>query len=250
MSRDFAFAPALAARPVSPAAMARLGFGHAALDARLEGGLAVAALHEIYAASPADGAAAAALALMLALRCERPGPILWLGEDREQLEGRLHGAGLAELGCDPARLLLVQAPDTLALLRAAAEAVASSAACAVIIAPCSKPAALDLTASRRLALAAARSGVFTLLLRSGTPLPSAAQSRWQVAAAPSAALAANAPGLPAFEIGLLRHRGGLAAFSLQMEWNRECRAFGPVLSGAVPAAAAERTGVAGRRRAA
>src|SRR3546814_16400000 len=71
--------------------------------------------------------------------------------------------------------------------------------------------ALNLTASRRLALAAEKSGVTALLVRAdATPCPSAAQSRWEVQSLASAPLEANAPGGPAMEIELLRHRAGLA----------------------------------------
>ncbi|MBC7520102.1 MAG: hypothetical protein H7268_03255 [Sandarakinorhabdus sp.] len=255
MSRP-AFLPApealLAAPPASTGA--RLSLGVAAIDARLGGGLVVAALHEIYAGHAGDGAAAAAFALLLTLRCGRTGPLVWLREDKARHDGRLYGLGLAELGGDPARLLLVQAPDTLALLRAGAESVACTAVAAVILEPWGKAGAVDLTATRRLALAAARSGVLTLLLRSGDPGPSAAHSRWHVSAAPSAALAANAPGAPAFEISLLRHRGGVAAFDTLLEWSRESRSFAAPLSGGAPAAAVQRAdaarGPAAGRRAA
>ena len=68
---------------------------------------------------------------------------------------------------------------------------------------------LDLTASRRLALAAEQSGVTLLMLRlEAEPVPSAADTRWAVSAAPSQALEANAPGPPQLEIELLRRRVG------------------------------------------
>lgn len=227
-----------------------LSFGPAWLDDRLGGGLAEAALHEIHAGSEADIGAATGFALLLALRCGRPGPLVWLRDDRARMNGRPYGLGLAGLGLDPARLLLVQAPDTLAVLRAGAEAVQCGAVGVVVIEPWGKSPALDLTATRRLALAAARSGVLTLLLRSGEARPSAAQSRWGVKAALSEALAANAPGHPAFDISLLRHRGGIAGFETRLEWNRDrrvfCRAAGEALPGAVPAAAVQRAGAPGR----
>jgi protein ImuA len=232
------------------AEMKRMAFGHASVDAQLDGGLAVAALHELYAAGDADAAAVAGLALLLATRNGRDGPIVWLGEDKARREGRLYGLGLADLGVDPARLLFVEAPDSLAMLRAGAEAVACRGLAAVILAAYGKVAVLDLTATRRLALAAARSGVTTLLLRSGAAYPSAANSRWQVAAAASARLAGNAPGAPAFALTLLRHRGGIAGFSDCLEWDRERKAFGAAHPGVAPAAHFERAGEAPGRRAA
>ena len=236
--------------PSATGAVPRLTLGLEAVDARLGGGLAIAALHELYAAGEGDDASVAAFALLLALRCGRPGPILWLREDRAARQDRPYGLGLADLGLDPARLVLVQAPDTLALLRAGAEAVGCAALAAVLIEPFGKAAAFDLTASRRLMLAAARSGVLTLALRSGDPVPSAAQSRWLVAAAPSSALLGDAPGAPLFALTLARHRGGVEGFATRLEWNRDSASFAAPRAGPVPAAVALRTGAApaGRRR--
>jgi protein ImuA len=232
-----------------PPAEARLGFGVEDVDARLGGGLAVAALHELYAESEGDGPAAAAVALLLALRNGRAGPIVWVGEARARQNGRLYGLGLVELGVDPARLLLVEAPDTLAMLRAGADAVACSGVAALILAPHGKAAAVDLTATRRLALAAARSGVTVLLLRQGDVVPSAAHSRWQVAAAASTRLAADAPGLPAFALTLLRHRSGVTGFSTILEWNRDRTAFGTATAGGASAVAFKPAGAASVQRA-
>ena len=196
------------------------------------------------------------MALLLALRCGRDGPVVWLREDKARRQGRLYGRGLAELGLDPARLLLIEAPDTLAVLRAGAEAVACAAVAVVIIEPWGKAPALDLTATRRLALAAARSGVTALLLRSGDQRPSAAASRWRIATGPSRALAASAPGPPVFDIALLRHRSGIAGFDTRLEWDRDQASFcrppeaspAPQLPRHRPAAAAERAAAAAARR--
>jgi protein ImuA len=228
----------------------RLALGDDAADARLGGGLAEGALHELYAAGEGDEAAAAAFALLLAARSTRPGPLVWLREDKARRDGRIYGLGLADLGFDPGRLILVEAPDTLALLRAAGEAVACPALAGVILEPVGKAAALDLTATRRLQLAAARAGMPVLLLRPGKPAPSAAHSRWQVAAAPSVQLEARAPGLPAFDLSLLRHRGGVAAFDTRLEWDPDGRAFRAPLPGGGLAAAPGRAAAAPIRHAA
>ena len=227
------FAADYARREAGP----RLTLGDAATDARLGGGLAQGALHEIHAAAEGDEAAAAGFALLLAARSQRPGPLVWLREDKARRDGRLYGLGLAELGFDPGRLILVEAPDTLALLRAAGEAAACPALSGIIIEPVGKAAALDLTATRRLTLAAARAQMPILLLRPGKPTPSAAHSRWQVAAAPSQQLEARAPGLPAFDLSLIRHRGGVAGFDTRLEWDCDAREFRAPLSGGGLAAA-------------
>jgi protein ImuA len=220
---------ALAGKPVT--------FGIDAIDNRIEGGLAQRALHEVFAASADDSSAAAAFAVMIAMRaCPIHRPILWVRENRcGRQTGRLHAAGLAELGIDPSDLVLIDAPDTLAVLRAGADIVKCGQVGAVVIEPWGKAPSLDLTASRRLSMAAAASGVLTLVLRvDAEPMPSAAQTRWQVAAAPSFPLATNAPGHPAFNIALLRHRGGISGFETRLEWNSDTRSFAP-LSSSVPA---------------
>ena len=242
---------ALDAKPAEPAATAAVfGFGAAMIDRRLGGGLAMAALHELYAGGEADAATAAAMAVLLAMRTGREGPIVWLGDDASRRAGRLYGLGLAELGVDPTRLLLVEAPDAVQLLRASAEATACGGVAAVIVVVAGKAAALDLTATRRLGLSAARSGVTILLVRDGAPAPSAASTRWQVGSAASTAMPGQAPASPAFALSLLRHRGGIAGFSCILEWDRDRKAFGAARSGAVPAAAFQRAGSAPARRAA
>ncbi len=141
---------------------------------------------------------------------DKAAPLLWLREESAQRRAALHGPGLADLGLDPARLILGVLPDAKALLRAGVDALRCSALGVVVLELGGNPALLDLTGSRRLALAAEASGVTPLLLRvrDARPSPSAAQTRWQVASAPSAALAADAPGHPALTLGLLRQRGG------------------------------------------
>ncbi|TRW16672.1 ImuA family protein [Glacieibacterium frigidum] len=235
--------------------------GSSVADARLGGGLARGALHELYA-EEGHHAGAAGFALLVSLCGDAAKPLIWVREDKgERGDGRLHAPGLAELGADPARIILVTGRDALSVLRAAAEIVGCGAVGAVVIEPWGKAPALDLTASRRLALAAARSGVLTLVLRAGaTPSPSAATTRWRVGAAPSGPLAANAPGRPTFDISLLRHRSGIAGFDARVEWDRDARSFrdaaphrvdvGTPLPGRVFAPAAVRTVAEFGRRAA
>lgn len=213
---------------------ARVTFGCAEVDERLGGGLPQAKLHELSATNADDWPAAAACALLLAARCGSDkgiggrGPILWLTDARRRAGalGALYPPGLAELGVDPARLLSITAPDGLAQLRAAADIARCHAAPALVIELAAPLAALDLTASRRLLLAAEESGAtLWLLQRSARTAPSAAFSRWRIASAPSAPLPANAPGPPAFTLELNRHRGGAQPFALTLEWNRDAQIF-------------------------
>lgn len=216
--------------------------GHAGIDVTIGGGLARGRLHELFAAQAEDAGAAAGFATMLALLALPPGaPLLWLRQDEaERGAGRLHPPGLAEIGLDPARLVLVVLPDPVALLRAAAEVVRCAQVGVAVIEPWRRPRALDLTASRRLAIAAEASGVTALMLRTDAePGPSAAQTRWSVAAAVSTALEADAPGHPTFDLELLRQRGGPSGGRWRLEWDREQVRFRePALPRAVPAAAA------------
>ena len=106
---------------------------------------------------------------------------------------------------------------------------------ALIVEAHGKCAGLDLTASRRLALAVEQSGVTLLMLRlEAEPVPSAADTRWAVSAAESSALDANAPGPPMFEIELLRRRAGPSGMRWRLEWDRDQSIFRePALPGAM-----------------
>lgn len=206
----------------------RITFGLEAVDEPLGGGLPRAALHEVFAAETADGAAAAGFALALLLRAVPRGrPVLWAREAYGQGElGAAHPPGLAGMGADPADFLMIRLSQPVAVLRAGVEALRCAALGAVVLELWRAPRALDLAATRRLALAAGRSGVTGLLLRIGAdPAPSAALTRWSVRAAASTPLAAGAPGHPAFEASLLRHRAGIAGRTWHLEWNRDVCEF-------------------------
>jgi protein ImuA len=177
-------------------------------------------LHELHAANSADAAAAAAAALLIALAGAPDRPLAWLRlASAERRTGSLYGPGLAELGVPPDRLLLAVLPDDLALLKAAADLLKSRALGAVLLelhGPCRR---LDLTTSRRLALAAAAGNSLALLLRvDAEPAPSAAWRRWKLSSAPSRPLAARAPGAPAFAFELLRNRAGPAGATATLDW--------------------------------
>jgi protein ImuA len=216
--------------------------GHVALDAALDGGFAYGRLHELFGAEPEDCGSAAAFALLLAfLASGGNSPLLWLRTDSALRRGGMpYGPGLSGLGIDPGRLLLGVMPDDAMLLRAAADGLRCAALGAVVIECWGNAPMLDLTASRRLTLAAESSGVCGLLLRlDAGPSPSAAETRWRIASAPSVALAADAPGHSAFDISLLRRRAGPDGLAWRVEWNRDRTCFdewqegGEALSGVV-----------------
>lgn len=218
------------------------------------------ALHEIYAATAADAACLSGSALMLAQG--RGGrACLWVRHAGHGGEaGQPSALGLAELAIDPARVVLLSARQAGDALQAGLDGAGCTALDAVIVELWGETKAYDLVASRRLALAARASGVAVLVARAAArPLPSAAQTRWQVRAMPSRRLAAKAPGPPALELTLLRARNGAEGLRYCVEWDRDARQFIPrslpfgdaalapaaPLSGAVVSASFHRQGGAG-----
>lgn len=204
-----------------------VSFGVEAIDDGLDGGLARGGVHEIYAPSMAHSGAATGFTAALALRAAGSRQILWVRQEFLDTEaGRLNASGLAELGLDPERIIVVKTRDTAGALRACEQAARCAALGAVVIEPWGDPKILDFTASRRLSLAAAKSSVPVLMLRVlASAGQSAAATRWSVQAAPSRALEADAPGYPAFELKLLRRRGGEAGRAWRVEWDRDRKCF-------------------------
>jgi protein ImuA len=153
--------------------------GDARLDAALPwGGLPTGAVHEV-----AAGDAAVSLAFMLALAgraCRQA-----QGSARSVLFVSLlsapflpHGPGLARFGLMPEQVLLARAPDKAALLWCLEESLRSRAVAAVI----GVGVEADLTAARRLQLAAEAGGALGLLHLSARSAPrSAARTRWRIA---------------------------------------------------------------------
>jgi protein ImuA len=250
----------LSLRPVAPSpsveaipAAGRVALGVAEVDAWLAGGLRRDALHEAYAAAREDAAGAMALALLVAwLNAGDKRPIIWA---RALAAASLpYGPGLIELGIDPAIITLLLLPDSRAVLRAALDSVRQGAAGTVLIELRGRQPLLDLTATRRLALAAQQSATMVWLVRAeAQPAPSAAQTRWQVMHAPAGGLSAR----PAFDLTLLRQRGGREGLHIRMEWDRDTASFQQfatpapgALSGLVPAVVAGGTGGAHGERAA
>jgi len=224
----------------------------AEIDDWLSGGLRRDGLHEFYAAGAGDESAAMMVALLLALQGRRQGrPILWLREEKGRRGARPYAPGLKQCGIDPDALLLVRAPDGKALLRAAIATARHGGAGAMLLEVKGRAPLLDLTASRRLALAAEARGMMAMIVRSNAePTPSVAHSRWRVASAPSQPLAANAPGHPVFHLTLLRQRSGRDGIDIIMEWDREHGHFRPALPRGASALPAGRAAGTGGRRAA
>ncbi len=164
----------------------KVPLGHAAADTVLRGGLAVAAVHEVFAEGHQSATATGFIA-GLSARISPRRPLVWIRQDFSELEsGALSMSGLRELGLDPRLLVTVRAADTDAALRTAADALACDALGAVVLEVWGQARQLDLVASRKLTLAAQASGVTALLLRmAAEPRPSTAETRWIVRAAHS-----------------------------------------------------------------
>lgn len=197
----------------SPAAL-----GHGEADAVLKGGLRPG-LHEVFPADWCAGGFAAGLAIRAAADPAKQGPLFWVRPDYEALEyGALSATGLLEMGGDPARLVLLRAPNAEGALSAAADILSCPHVGTLVLEIGGMPHCLDLIASRRLALAAAEAGLAVILLRAGAKCePSAALTRWRVAAAPSL-LGDDDWGNPRWDAELVRHRaGGLGRFLLQWD---------------------------------
>lgn len=189
--------------------------------------LARAALHEFYAARAADHAALSGCALAIGQVLAQGRPCLWVRQEAFDREaGHPHAPGLCEFGLDPASLMILRVKDARAALQAGLEGARCAGLGVVFLELWGEDPAYDLTASRRLALAARASGVPLLLARiAAKARPSAAETRWELRALPSRALAAQAPGLPAFELTLLRARNGREGLHDHLEWNRDARQF-------------------------
>jgi protein ImuA len=214
---------------IGGAGVATVPLGCPPVDAVLPGGgLPRGALHEVAGdAGPATG-----FAVWLAVRLAAAGsgahrPVVWVARRPD-----LHGPGLAAIGLDPARLLLVAARRADEVLWTMEEAMGCRGLGAVV----GEGAGADLTASRRLQLAAEGSGVPALLLvpGGGGVRTSAAVTRWRVDPAPGAT---DEPGLGPvrWHLGLVRSRGGRpGAWTVEMADGRLDPVPDVVAAGAVP----------------
>ncbi|GAA4773298.1 hypothetical protein GCM10023219_20640 [Stakelama sediminis] len=211
------------------------------IDQWLNGGLRRDGVHEFFTVMDADKSAATAFAFLLSARACPDTPLFWQRIADSKREERVSAPGLIDLGLNPDRIILIELNTLEALLKAAVDSVRHGGLGAAILEIDGRAPGYDLTASRRLALAAERSGTMVMIVRSrARPSSSAAHSRWQVASAPSVPLAANAPGQTAFDLTLLRQRGGREGLHLQLEWDREHTRFRTPLSGGISTVSAGR----------
>ena len=198
----------------------KVALGHADADATLRGGLALGAMHEVFAETGRQSAVATGFVAGLAGRLAARRPLVWVRQDFTEIEsGVLSMSGLAELGLDPRLLVTVRATDVDSALRTAADALACDALGVVVLEVWGETRQLDLVASRKLTLAAQASGVTGLFLRmAAEPQPSTAETRWIVRAAHSPPAVWNSAwGAPVFDAQLVRNRHGPVGRWI-MEW--------------------------------
>lgn len=221
----------------------RVALGHAEADAALQGGLALGAVHEVYAQAGRQSAAATGFIAGLAQRVSLQRPLLWVRQDFGAREyGALSMSGWRELGLDPRMVVSVCAADVDSALRTTADALACDALGAVVLEIWGEPKQFDLVASRKLTLAARASGVTGLMLRvAAEPSPSTAETRWIVRSVHSPPLAASEPwrgwGSPVLEAQLVRNRRGPNGQWI-MEWKCDECVFRDAAPDTQPVAAA------------
>lgn len=186
-----------------------LSFGSTQADAVLGERLLCGRMHEF------GGAAATLFATLVLARTT--GPVLWCAHAGGPSE--LYPPGLAQIGLDPDRLVLVRLWRAEDLLHAAHEGL--RAAWHVVL-EAVKP--LDLSAARRLQLAAEAGGRLGFTIASGPapegPLLPSAVTRWQI----STAEGSPWPAPFRLHLHLLRNRSGLPG-QWTMEWDHASRSF-------------------------
>jgi protein ImuA len=206
-----------------------LRLGVPALDDALQGGLAFGAVHELTPVSELQLGSAFGFGLAIAaLAAGGSRQVLCIQTDFAALEaGSLYGPGLDRLGLSIDRLLIVRVAHPRDALWAFEEALKCPAMAAVLAELPGAGTAADLTATRRLSLAAQAGGGLGLMLRHRLyPLPSAAMTRWQVAAALSEPDRFGGLGGTRFDLSLHRNRRGRCGRWIA-GWNHDERTFVP-----------------------
>ena len=188
------------------AAAERLPFGVEAVDGKLGGGLAVAALHEIAGATSSPGDDAAASLFTAGIAAGLKGMVLWVIQRRD-----LFAPALDQAGLPPDRLLYAECGNDDEALAVIEEGLRHGSLGGVV----GEVGRITMAAGRRLQLAAETSGTMALLLRrwrkngaDPLALPTSAVTRWRIGCAPSRALPVSGIGRPRWTVELVRQRSG------------------------------------------
>lgn len=181
-------------------------------------------LAEIAPVAPADRVSALGFALAwLTATSGKNDLLVWVAPDAcAREDGAPYAPGLAQFGLALPRLLLVRAAAQPQAFWAAEQALALPGA--RVLCSVAENGKLTLTASRRMLLAAEKSGSRCLLLRFDAIAASASWSRWRVGAATSKA-AVRELGRPSFFVTLDRDRTGPAGRTWFVEWSAADHVF-------------------------
>jgi protein ImuA len=202
--------------------------GLAPVDSHLGAhGLARSRLHDISPEAYGDMPAAMGFALALALRrladAGERRPLLWCRLAFAEREyGRLYGHGLEALGLPRDRFITVTLRKPAGLLWTMEEALKSGALAVVL----GDALDADLTATRRLSLAAQAGKTAGLVVFKTAPAATASHTRWRIAAAASRPppYDPRAPGPPAWSVELTRARSGRPG-AWTLEWHHATHRF-------------------------
>jgi protein ImuA len=188
-----------------------LPMGIEAIDGVLPtGGIRLGALHEAASAGPDTEHAAAATLFTAGILARLDGPVLWVLRQAD-----LFAPGLAGAGLQPDRVVFAEAGKN--VLPVMEEGLRHPGLAAVVAEYTGR---LSLVASRRLQLAAEQSGILAILIRRSPSFddpalnePTAAVTRWRIAALPSPPALPHAPDTPGlgrarWKLDLTRCRGG------------------------------------------
>jgi protein ImuA len=200
-------------------------FGIMEVDGCLNRSLVRGALHEIAASDHRSLPAALGFVLALSssvyrekIAARRKGAILWPLAKQTNAFGVPYAPGLRFFGLDPARIVFVRCASARDCLWAMEEGLRLGGIAAVIGA---RAKAMDLTASRRLQLAAEQAATPVFLLRNHADNdPSAGVTRWRVSSTPAARDEFGFTKNARFRVALEYARGGKPG-EWVMEWNSD-----------------------------
>jgi protein ImuA len=182
-------------------------FGVPGIDDRIHGGLAFGCTHEI-AGGGVDGVNGAASVLFAAgIAGRTKGPVFWCF-----VRDDLFPPALAHAGLDMGRVMFIQCKDEKAVLDSAEEIIRFGGVAACV----AEVVRLPMIASRRLQLAAERSGTMALIVRrwrrqseaTDYGQPTASATRWRISLLPSEPLPVAGVGRPRWLVELMRARAG------------------------------------------
>ena len=206
----------------------RLPLGVESLDSALAGGLALGRVHMLCGRPGHDGALtgfAVALLRRILAQTDEAAPIVWCPAAAASGSGMLYAAGLAALGLDPGRLLIVDSPSPGARLAALEDILRTEGLAAVVVEydRVSQSSDYWMRLARRAQLAAEASGVTGLLL--GWPVAASGfDSLWHISPSSPAPtvqsqpVPRHAPWHPCWQVELRHARGGRPWESC-LSWN-------------------------------